>query len=393
MIIHKKSVKYIWHDDSDKRYHAWVDKGSLQESETMTIIHLTQKLQKEIGIKPAALVRVEESDEPFDEWYAHVFFVNRKKHVIFVERQTLFSFVLPGVSRKDLRERLPELFERGLSKALFYEEASGKVVKAVMEACRGEMRLAKTQNRQMIAATTEFIRHYKWSIEDEYSSLEADQSNRRLPMGCFPEKTWKFKLPIRVFAEIVSEKFHLDFKPVREAVIEDEFVWMKDCVFDKQTSRAMAYVFDVRMVVNEGDALHGTAREVIREIAIAGDQSLADLAAAILWTFDFECDHCFGFYSNLKRGRLSDSDEVYELFVDCPDVEPSCPHAQSVEKTRVEDVFRDFGKQMLFLFDYGEAWEFCVTFVAHYSPQAGQKLPCLLRSVGNAPEQYPDYDL
>jgi len=322
-----------------------------------------------------------------------------KKQVIFVDRQTLFSFTLPNVARKDLRERLPELFEKGLGKALFVEGASGEVVKAVMGAClpdrqagRRDVQYAKTQNRQMIASTTEFIRHYIWSIEDGYSPQEADQRNRRLPVRGFPDKSQKYKLPIEVFAQAVKKEFSLDFEPMREESAENDFVLLEDCVFDEESAQAMTYVFDVRMTVMEGDALHGTEREVIREIAIACDQSLVDLAEAILGAFDFEYDHAFGFYSNLKSRRLSDSDEVYELFVDCPDVEPTCAYAQSVEKTRIVEVFNDFGKQMRFLFDYGDGWQFRVTFVANYPPKDGQKLPCVLKSVGQAPEQYPDYE-
>lgn len=357
----------------------------------MPTIHLTQKLQKEIGIKPADLVQAEASATPFAEWYAHVFMINRKKQVIFVERQTLFSFTCADVSRKDLRERLPELFERGLGKALFVEGANGNVVKAVMEACRGEIRFAKTQDRQMIASTTEFIRHYKWSFEDGYSTQEADQRNRRLPVRGFPDKNQKYKYSIKVFAQTVKKEFRLDFKPVSEEVDVDDLVLLEDYVLDEESVQAMTYVFDARMVVVEGDALHGSGREVIREIAIACDQSLADLAEAILGAFDFECDHCFGFYSDIKRKRGVSPEEVYEVFVDA-EVETVYPHARSVEKTRIVEVFNDFGKQMRFVFDYGEEWEFLITFVENYPPKQGQKLPCVLKSVGQAPEQYPDYE-
>jgi hypothetical protein len=354
----------------------------------MPTIHLTQKLQKEIGLKPTDLVQTDESNVPFAEWYAHVFLIDRKKHVMFVERQTLFSFTCENVSRKDLRERLPELFEKRLGKALFVEGASGEVIKAVMDACRGEVRYAKTQNRQMIASTTEFIRHYAWSFEDGYSFLEADQRNRRLPVRGFPDKSQKYKFSIEVFALTLKKEFGLDFKPVREDVTENDLVPVEDFMLDEESAQAMTYVFDVRMVVVEGDALHGTTREVIREIAVACDQSLARFAEAIFDAFGFECDHCFGFYTDIKRKRGIPPKEIYEAFVDAG-VETVYPHAQSVEKMRIVEVFNDIGKQMRFVFDYGEDWEFLVTFVANYPPKQGQKLPCVLKSFGEAPEQYP----
>jgi hypothetical protein len=267
------------------------------------------------------------------------------------------------------------------------------VITAVMEACRGEIQFTKTQDRHTIGAMNEFVKQHKFSYAYRGGSSEdRDLFNRRMITKGFPGGSKEYKKPLKVFAQAVKKEFSLDFAPMREKSAESDFVLLEDCVVDGKSAQAMTYVFDVRMTVMEGDTLHGTEREVIREIAIACDQSLVGLAEAILSAFDFECDHAFGFYNNLKSRRLSDSDEVYELFVDCPDVDPTCAHAQSVEKTRIVEVFNDFGKKMRFLFDYGDEWEFCVTFIANHPPKPGQKLPCVLKSVGQAPEQYPDFE-
>jgi len=182
----------------------------------MLLVHLTQIFQKEIGIKPADLVQVEESDAPFTEWYAHVFIINRKKQVIFVERQTLFSFSCEDVSRKDLRERLPELFEKGLGKALFVEGANGDVVKAVMEACRGEIHFAKTQDRHTIGAMNEFVKSHKDSFAYHGRPAELrDRLNHYMPTRGFPGNK-KHGFAIDVFARVVKDLFGLEFVPYKE---------------------------------------------------------------------------------------------------------------------------------------------------------------------------------
>lgn len=182
----------------------------------MPTIHLTQKLQKEIGIKPSDLMQVEELDAPFAEWYAHVFVINRKKQVIFVERQTLFSFSCEDVSRKDLRERLPELFEKGLGKALFVEGANGDVVKAVMEVCRGEIRFAKTQDRHTIGAMNEFVKSHKDSFAYHGRPAELrDRLNHYMPTRGFPGNK-KHDFAIDVFARVVKGQFGLEFVPYKE---------------------------------------------------------------------------------------------------------------------------------------------------------------------------------
>ncbi len=58
----------------------------------MALIRITQKLQKELGIKTADLASPDNPPGFFQEWYAHVFILERKKQIIFVETQTLFTF-------------------------------------------------------------------------------------------------------------------------------------------------------------------------------------------------------------------------------------------------------------------------------------------------------------
>lgn len=67
-------------------------------------------------------------------------------------------------------------------------------------------------------------------------------------------------------------------------------------------------------------------------------------------------------------------------------------HAQSVEKTKISAVFNERGKQMRFLFDYGDNWEFIVGLKEIRPSMPGERLPCVMRSAGKAPLQYPPLD-
>ncbi|MCK5216041.1 MAG: hypothetical protein KAR05_11905 [Candidatus Omnitrophica bacterium] len=182
----------------------------------MPIIRVTQKLQKEIGVKFADLPQIDETDMPFAEWYAHVFMINRKKQLIFVERQTLFSFVCADVTRKDLRGRIPEIFEKGLGKALFVEGAGGELVKSVMDACRGEIRFTKTQDRHTIGSMNEFVKSHKDSFAYHRRPSELrDRLNHYMPVRGFPGIK-KHDFAIDVFARVVKDRFGLDFVPYKE---------------------------------------------------------------------------------------------------------------------------------------------------------------------------------
>ncbi len=128
-------------------------------------------------------------------------------------------------------------------------------------------------------------------------------------------------------------------------------------------------------------------RAVYRDIEIAGTNSLYDLANIIMQSFNFDLDHAFGFYSNLKR--YYDSAERYELFADLEDIGiEQDADAKGVNDTLISSVFTE-KKDMLFLFDYGDCWEFKVRCMRIKPSEKGQKYPRYCLTKGTAPIQYP----
>lgn len=134
--------------------------------------------------------------------------------------------------------------------------------------------------------------------------------------------------------------------------------------------------------------------KLYRDIEIEGDKSLYALAEAIVTAFDFDFDHPFGFYSDLKN-PYSRSGERYELFADIKDGGSDGDgdgDAGSVERTKVAKVFDKLEKKMLFLFDYGDDWCFLIEAMASGEKAPKMRYPRLLASVGKAPPQYPGFD-
>ena len=193
----------------------------------MRFIRTTQKLQKELGIKAADITPVGNNEMPtkaFQEWYAHVFILDRKKQVIFIEKETLFSFCVPNLTRKDIKERFSEIFEKGLGKALYAEGVSGEVVSKLMEACRGEIIFGKTENRKTIGAMNELVKHHKYSFYYQDRPMDVqDRCNRYMPMRGFPNGSKDYQFPIDVFAKKLKEQYDFDFKPHKEDAIHKIF--------------------------------------------------------------------------------------------------------------------------------------------------------------------------
>jgi hypothetical protein len=47
---------------------------------------------------------------------------------------------------------------------------------------------------------------------------------------------------------------------------------------------------------------------------------------------------------------------------------------------------------MLFLFDYGDEWQFIVELKKITEPEPNKKSPAILEIFGKPPKQYPDYE-
>src|SRR3954471_11374203 len=101
------------------------------------------------------------------------------------------------------------------------------------------------------------------------------------------------------------------------------------------------------------------APTILREVEIASDKKLVDLAQAIVRAFEFQFDHAFGFYSALTGREVLRAQPKYEVFADMGERTDS----ESVKRTRVAEPFPGVGHTMLFLFEYGDDWRFVVEVI------------------------------
>lgn len=134
--------------------------------------------------------------------------------------------------------------------------------------------------------------------------------------------------------------------------------------------------------------IYGNTSKISREIEILENASLYKLAETIIDAYNFDFDHCFGFFSKIAEYGYFDSEKKYELFTDLEDegIEPT--GAGSVKKTKTKEVWQNVGDKMLFLFDYGDNWQFIVELVGFGEKKSEQKYPRILKKVGRAPKQY-----
>jgi hypothetical protein len=140
--------------------------------------------------------------------------------------------------------------------------------------------------------------------------------------------------------------------------------------------------FEIKVICSDY-ALHDSGKPY-RIIAIDGDKTLFEFAEAILEAFDFDNDHAFGFYDNMKD--IYRSQEGYELFTDMGE----SSGFRGVKKPKIEAVY-ELKKKLLFFYDYGDSWHF-ITQCTAIQETAKKEKAKVIKSVGEAPEQYPDWD-
>ena len=117
-----------------------------------------------------------------------------------------------------------------------------------------------------------------------------------------------------------------------------------------------------------------------RHVKVPLNKKLSWFADVILDLFEFDNDHLYAFFMN---NRLWDDSDAYYF-------QPDDYFSRNVEKYKLSEAGITEKKQFKFLFDFGDEWVFQCKVLRIEND--GKDDAELLRSVGEPPEQYPDYD-
>jgi len=164
----------------------------------LTVLHCTKKVLTEGGFSESNLNAFPPQENSRKHWYTHLFLYRRKKCLIFTHAESLFSFVVLGVRKQDM-QHLDQVFRKELCKAMFYEEFSAAEIKNISDQVN-PISLAKTESRAVVGSMNEFIRHFKWHMEDEPFEGEPDISSINKKLNEMPMRALKqYRLPIEQF--------------------------------------------------------------------------------------------------------------------------------------------------------------------------------------------------
>lgn len=171
------------------------------------ILRCIAKLLKELGASKADLTDNIPQDQPLNEWYANLFFIRRKKCVIFTNAVTLFTFVVFDVDRSQIRD-IGNLFRNGLGYALLEEDFNGVLIQCLVNQCHN-MHLAKTRNKSIIGVMVDHVKNTRWMVEDNGGLEICDRSRIIRQLNRTPLLTQKFFCSIEEFKRIFSGKAYI----------------------------------------------------------------------------------------------------------------------------------------------------------------------------------------
>lgn len=117
-----------------------------------------------------------------------------------------------------------------------------------------------------------------------------------------------------------------------------------------------------------------------RHIQISASATLFRLHQAILNAFEFDDDHMHAFFMDNKLWSQWD----------CYVSSRSEPTDRLSKRYSLQKAGLAKGKRFLYLFDFGDEWVFQCKVLREVDEKTD--IPCVIRSVGEAPEQYPNYD-
>lgn len=162
-------------------------------------------------------------------------------------------------------------------------------------------------------------------------------------------KPKKDKNPFAIFKNMFPEEVK------RTVVAESEF------------DRTGVYTFKVSL-----------SKSLWRKISVSHKHSLDDLHIAIQEAFDFDNDHLYAFYvdGNQRTGK-----PIY------------CAGAESegvtAEETTIANLGLYKGQKLMYLFDFGDEWEFDVELLSKDKKSILPIKSVIIEAKGESPEQYP----
>ncbi len=152
----------------------------------MQIIRATQKVLKELGLKGTIPENEVVPIAPLGPWYANLLRFDRRKCILFTQSETLYSFMVLGVKKKDF-QNLQLTFSTGLETNLRAEGLPQAIIDKIQKQ-NETIEITRTKSRSVLGSMNDHAYGYEVYIDMEggvnnCNILEINKKINRTPMG------------------------------------------------------------------------------------------------------------------------------------------------------------------------------------------------------------------
>jgi len=127
------------------------------------IIRCTMKLMKEMGLNPKSPTVDTGTSTILGDWHANLFYLDRKKNVIFCNDKALYTVIAFQVNREQIRG-LGKLLRRELGKTLLEDGVDDALIQKLVEEVK-DVSFSPTNNRKVIGTMVDHVK-CMWSYID-----------------------------------------------------------------------------------------------------------------------------------------------------------------------------------------------------------------------------------
>jgi len=168
----------------------------------MLQLRCTGKVIKTLGLKTNDLSEITESDTILGNWYINEFSLDRRKWFIFMNENSLLSFVIFGIKKSNLVS-FPEPFIKGFDQLLCLE---GFDAQSLVKALTGydEIQYTKTASKSVLGNLNNITNMYKHIIRMKGGLQHTDIGEVIFRVNRMPQRNLDWKCSIEVVNELLE---------------------------------------------------------------------------------------------------------------------------------------------------------------------------------------------
>lgn len=159
----------------------------------MVQIRCTKKVYDLLGIKSDQLYPCKETEAILGNWYTNVFSIERRKALIFMSERTLFSFILLGVRKNNIK-KIGEAFCAGLKQLLEIEGFRDTEISLLLSDCQ-HIELTKTNSPVLLGNLNDLVMQYKYTIYHFGGLSYSDITSITKDINRIPQKNLNWSTP------------------------------------------------------------------------------------------------------------------------------------------------------------------------------------------------------